>query len=123
MPIDPVSALIKPGLDLVKTGLSAMRRQLGKRKADQMASSVIAELLKQSPDMTAAEAQLATIEATGAKPTVELHRAKNMFTAARSYRARAAKARWAARRGGAKKRSTKRKPSRHYTRVRGKRKA
>jgi len=56
MPIDPVSALVKPGLDLIKTGLLAIRKQLGKRKADQMASAVIAELLKESPDITAAEA-------------------------------------------------------------------
>ncbi len=123
MPIDPVSALIKPGLDLVKTGLLAMRRQLGKRKADQMASSVIAELLKQSPDITAAEAQLAAIGATGAKPTLELHRAKKMYTAARSFKAAASKARWAARRGGAKKSASKRKPSRHHTRPHAKRKA
>jgi len=123
MPIDPVSVLIKPGLDLLKTGLLAMRRQLGKRKADQMASSVIAELLKQSPDITAAEAQLAAIEATGAKPSLELHRAKQMYTAVRSSKAAASKARWAPRRGGAKKSASKKKPSRHHTRPRAKRKA
>jgi hypothetical protein len=108
MPVDPVSALIKPGLDLLKTGLSAIRKRLGKRKADQMASAIIAELLKQSPDITAAEAQLAAIEATGAWPTLDIHRAKKMYTAARSYKAPAGKARWAARRGDAKKSASKR---------------
>jgi hypothetical protein len=124
MPIDPVSVLLKPGLDLLKTGLSAIRKQFGKRKADQMASAVIAELLKQSPDITAAEAQLAAIEATGAKPTPDLHRAKNMYMAVKSYKPAATKARWAARRGSAKKTASKRKPSaRHPRRPRTKRKA
>ena len=59
-----------------------------------MASAVIAELLKQSPDITAAEAQLAAIEATGAKPTPDLHRAKNMYMAVKSYKPAATKARW-----------------------------
>jgi hypothetical protein len=123
MAIDPVSALLKPGLDLVKAGLSAIRKQLGKRKADQMASAVIAELLKQSPDITAAEAQLAAIEATGAKPTPDPHRAKNMYMAVRSYKPAATKARWAARRGSVKKAASKRKPSARHPRPRAKRKA
>jgi hypothetical protein len=122
MPIDPVSALLKPGLDLVKSGLSAIRKQFGKRKADQMASAVIAELLKESPDITAAEAQLAAIEATGAIPTPNIYRAKNMYTAVRSYKP-ATKARWAALRGRAKKAASKRKPSARHFRPRAKRKA
>jgi hypothetical protein len=122
MAIDPVSALLKPGLDLVKSGLSAIRRQRGKRKADQMASAVIAELLKESPDITAAEAQLAAIEATGATPTADIHRAKNMYRAVRSY-SPAMKARWAARRGTGKKTASKRKPRARHPRRRGKRKA
>jgi hypothetical protein len=114
---DPVSALLKPGLDLVKAGLSAIRKQLGKRKADQMASAVIAELLKELPDITAAEAQLAAIEATGAKPTPDIHRAKNMYAAVRSFKPRSA-----ARRGRAKKTASKRKPSARHPRSRAKRK-
>jgi hypothetical protein len=118
MPIDPVSVLLRPGLDLLKAGLSAIRKQFGKRKADQMASAVIAELLKQSPDITAAGAQLAAIEATGAKPTPYLHRAKNMYMAVKSYKPAATKAR----RGSAKKTASKRKPSTRHPHPRTKRK-
>ena len=96
MPFDPVSASVKPGLELVKAGIGAIRRRLGKRKADQITSSVIAELLKESPDITAAEAQLAALEATGVKPTIELHRAKQMLGAVRRVKASAAKARFSA---------------------------
>jgi hypothetical protein len=116
MAIDPVSALLKPGLELVKTGLSAIRRQRGKHKADQMASAVIAELLKESPDITAAEAQLAAIEATGATPTPDIHRAKNMYKAVRSY-SPATKARWAARRVSGKRGASKRKPRQPRVRI------
>jgi len=124
MPVDPLSALIKPGLDLVKTGIAAMRRQLGKRKADQVTSAVIAELLKQSPDITAAEAQLAAIEATGARPTVELHRAKKMLGAVRHAKTSAATGRWVGRRRASGRRSSSKKSSRpRSTRATGKRKA
>jgi len=111
MPFDPVSASVKPGLELVKAGIGAIRRRLGKRKADQITSSVIAELLKESPDITAAEAQLAALEATGVKPTIELHRAKQMLGAVRRVKASAAKARWAARRAGDRKKTSGKKVS------------
>jgi hypothetical protein len=91
MPFDPVSASVKPSLDLLKAGIGFIRRQFGKRKADEITSSVIAELLKESPDVTAAEAQLAAIAATGVKPTIEFHRAKQMLGAVRRTKFRAAK--------------------------------
>jgi len=114
MHIDPVIAL-KAAMPALKKCLSVARRQFGKHKADQMTSWLIAELLKQSPDMTAVKAQLAAIEATGVEPTLELHRAKNMFAAVRAYQPsppKTAKTRWAAARRGATQKTGKRKPRR-----------
>ena len=108
---DPVSASVKPSLDLLKAGIRFIRRQFGKRKADEITSLVIAELLKESPDVTAAEAQLAAIAATGVKPTIEFHRAKQMLGAVRRVKASAAKARWAARRAGDRKKTSGKKVS------------
>src|SRR5437763_9115344 len=101
---DPVSASVKPSLDLLKAGIRFIRRQFGKRKADEITSLVIAELLKESPDVTAAEAQLAAIAATGVKPTIEFHRAKQMLGAVHRAKASMAKKRWA---GTRKKTSSK----------------
>jgi hypothetical protein len=120
MPIDPLTALLK-GLELLKAGLSGARKQLGKRKADQLASGVIAELLKQSPDFTAAEARLAAIEATGAAPTIDIQRAKNMYRTACAHRAGVAKTRKAARRRHTMP-ASKRKPAGHRVKSRKRRK-
>lgn len=109
MPFDPVSASVKPSLDLLKAGIGFIRRQFGKRKADEITSSVIAELLKESPDVTAAEAQLAAIAATGVKPTIEFHRAKQMLGAVHRAKTSMAKKRWA--RIGARKKTSSKKVS------------
>ena len=83
MPFDPVSASVRPALDLLKAGIRAIRSLRGKNKAKEITSSVIKELLQESPDVTAAEAQLAALEATGVQPTIEFHRAKQMLSAVR----------------------------------------
>jgi hypothetical protein len=118
MPLDPVSASVinasvKSGFASLKAGIAAIRRRFGKRKADKITSSVITELLKASPDVAAVEAQLAEIEAAGMRPTVELHRAKQMFGCVRGGKAKAklaaAKKRWA--QVGARKKTSSKKVS------------
>jgi hypothetical protein len=114
MPFDPVSlisgslvaASVKPAVDGLKAVIRTIRRQHGDRKAKQITSSVIAELLKESPDVTAAEARLAAVEATGVQPTVEFHQAKQMLGAVRRRKASTVKARWAARRRVAARKKT-----------------
>jgi hypothetical protein len=77
--------LIKPGVDMLKGGLRLARRELSTRKYDQLVSAVITELLKENPDVTAAEAQLAAAQATGAKPDMQLLRAQSMLRAVKIY--------------------------------------
>src|SRR5947208_13402471 len=115
--MDFVTPLIKPGFDLLKTGLGAARRRLSKRKYEQVVSGVIAELLKEHPDLDSAEAQLAAIQATGATPDTHFVRATSMLKSAQGHARRramsaatpaklsaAARARWAKRRVPEKKR-------------------
>ena len=63
---------IKPALDILKSGLATAGKKLGKRKYDQLVSTIITELLKEHPDLTVAEAQLAAIRATGVTPDTYL---------------------------------------------------
>lgn len=106
----------------MKSGLAAALKRFGKRKAERLVSAVVAELLKASPDLTAAEAQLAAAEATGVKPDTHLLRAKKMYVSARTYH-RAAKARWNAKRGGkaqtARKKVSGRRPARRKVKRKG----
>jgi hypothetical protein len=113
--MDFITLLIKPGFDLLKIGLRAARRRLSKRKYEQIVSGVIAELLKQHPDLNSAEAQLAAIQATGAVPDTNFLRAASMLKSAQGHVgrttikaakkvARAARARWARQRSPRKKR-------------------
>ena len=70
---------------------SLKRRGLGSRDR-KLLSSVIRELLKVDPDITQAEATLAAIEATGAKPSAELLRVKGMLNAVKARPGRKMKA-------------------------------
>src|SRR4051812_42866634 len=90
MPIDAAIAVIKAGIELIKGGLSATRKQRGNHKANQLTSAVFQELLKASPDLTSAEAKMKAVEATGAEPTAEIYRANAMLHAAKSYKTRPA---------------------------------
>jgi len=117
MPID-TALLIKTGFDLIKSGLGMAQRRLSKRKYEEIVSGVIAELLKQHPDLDSAEAQLAAIHATGAVPDTNFLRATSMLKSAQGHARRravgattraklagAARARWAKQRSRGKKKS------------------
>jgi hypothetical protein len=113
--MDFVTPFIKPGIDLVKSGLKAARKRLGKKRYDQLVSSVITELLKEHPDLTSAEAQLAAIRATGATPDMHFLRAESMLGSVRRHSrgdmmSAASKARWAFRKASSKKKKKKTKP-------------
>lgn len=88
--MDFITPTIKPSIDALKSILGAARRKWGKRKYEKLLSATISELLKQHPDLTAAEANLAAAEATGTAPDVGLLRAKSMYGSARRFH-RAAK--------------------------------
>ena len=89
--MDPVTAtpFIKVAIHLVKDVLSAARQKLSKRKYEQLLSATITELLKEHPDLSAAEAQLAAAQATGAEPDMRMLRAQSMLTSVRQFHDRA----------------------------------
>jgi hypothetical protein len=119
----PLIPFIRPAIDALKASLSAARKRLGKCKYEHLLSAAITELLKEHPDITAAEAQLAAVRATGVDPDASLLRAEAMLHSARRYCARtlpatgrkklsqAMRARWAARRRAAPKRKPRKKSS------------
>ena len=122
--MDFITPLIKPGIDLVKGGLGAARKKLGKHKYDQLVSAVITELLKEDPDFSAAEAQLAAARATGVEPDMHLLRAQSMLFTAQKYARRrisaAARAKWAKKLPSKKKSKPQRRSAR--SRAKSKRK-
>jgi len=81
MAADFVTPLIKAGVDLLTQALVFARRQLGKKKYEQLLSSTIAELLKEHPNVDEAKARIATLEATGVAPNSGLLRAKSLLKA------------------------------------------
>jgi hypothetical protein len=80
-----ITPLIKVSIDVVKASLRAAKHELGKRKHEGLLAAAIAELLKEHPDLDAAEANLAAAEAVGTTPDKDLLRAKSMFASARSF--------------------------------------
>jgi hypothetical protein len=117
-----VPVVVKSAIDSVKGALRTVRKTLGKRKHEQLTSAAIAELLKEIPDIDAAEAKVLAAEATGVQPDMQLLRARSMLSSARRYVARkrfspatraklsrAARARWSRVR---KKATPRRRPSR-----------
>jgi hypothetical protein len=83
--MDFITPTIRPSIDALRSILGAARRKWGKRKYEKLLSATISELLKQHPDLTAAEANLAAAEATGTAPDVGLLRAKSMYGSARRF--------------------------------------
>ena len=88
--MDFITPTIKPSIDALKSILGAARRKWGKRKYQKLLAATISELLKEHPDLTAAEANLAAADAAKAPPDVNLLRAKSMYGSARRFH-RAAK--------------------------------
>jgi hypothetical protein len=85
------------------------RKTMGKRKHDQLTSAVIAELLKEDPDINAAEAKLKAAEATGVEPDMQLLQARTMLSKVRTFASKkefspAMRAKWARRRRSKTKR-------------------
>ena len=93
MAMDLITPLIKAAVDLLTHVLAQARRRLGKKKYQQLLSTAIAELLKEHPDLDAAKARLAAIEATGVAPSPDLLRAKSMLQAVEAHSRREKKAR------------------------------
>ena len=118
--MDFITPSIKPSIDAVKSILGAARRKWGKRKYEKLLATTISELLKEHPDLTAAEANLAAAEAAGATPDVNLFRAKSMYGSARRFH-RAAKKTAKARRvkGLAKKKAPRTRKRRTARKVKG----
>ena len=113
--MDFITPTIKPSIDALKSILGAARRKWGKRKYEKLLAATISELLKEHPDLTAAEANLAAAEAAGATPDVNLLRAKSMYGSAhRFHRAAKFKTTVKARRRGA---AAKKAPRRHKRRT------
>jgi hypothetical protein len=86
MELTSLIVVLKPAIDGVKGALRLSRKALGKRKYDQLVSAVIAELLKEVPDVDAAEARLKAVEATGVEPDMHLLRARSMLSKAKLFR-------------------------------------
>ena len=83
--MDFITPTIKPSIDAIKSILRAARRKWGKRKYEKLLSTTFSELLKEHPDLSAAEANLLAAEATGATPDVNLLRAKSMYGSAHRF--------------------------------------
>jgi hypothetical protein len=60
--MDVITPTIKPSIDALKSILGAARRKWGKRKYEKLLATTFSELLKEHPDLTAAEANLAAAE-------------------------------------------------------------
>jgi hypothetical protein len=86
--MDFITPIIKLSIDALKSILGAARRKWGKRKYEKLLATTFSELLKEHPDLTAAEANLAAAKATGATPDVNLLRAKSMYGSALRFHAR-----------------------------------
>ena len=86
--MDFITPTIKPSIDAL-TAFSVLHGVSGgKRKYEKLLATTFSELLKEHPDLTAAEANLAAAEAAGATPDVNLLRAKSMYgSALRFHRA------------------------------------
>lgn len=84
--MDIIIPFIKPAIDVVTNALGIARKRLSKRKYEELLSTIIAELIKEHPNISFAEAKLAAAEATGAEPTMELFRAKSMLDSVRTYK-------------------------------------
>jgi len=92
----------------MKQGLRVARTTLGKRRHDQLISAVIAELLKENPDLELAEAKLIAAHATGVEPDMNLLRAQSMLSKTKLFGWRDSTRRAGGGPAGlAKKRSTK----------------
>ena len=112
-----VPVVLKSAIDSVKGGLRMARKTLGKRKHDQLTSAVIAELLKEVPDVNAAEAKLKAAEATGVEPDMQLLRARSMLSNVQGFAGKkksspAMRAKWAKRTTKKRKRPQRRTKSR-----------
>src|SRR5436190_6712206 len=83
--MDFITPTIKPSIDALKSILGAARRKWGKRKYEKLLATTFSELLREHPDLTAAEANLAAAEAAGATPDANLLRAKSMYDSARRF--------------------------------------
>ena len=117
--MDFITPTIKPSIDALKSILGAARRKWGKRKYEKLLAATISELLKEHPDLTAAEANLAAAEAAGATPDVNLLRAKSMYGSAhRFHRAAKFKTTVKARRRGAAAKKAPRRRKRRTARIR-----
>jgi hypothetical protein len=117
--VDFITPTIKPSIDALKSILGAARRKWGKRKYEKLLAATISELLKEHPDLTAAEANLAAAEAAGATPDVNLLRAKSMYGSAhRFHRAAKFKTTVKARRRGAAAKKAPRRRKRRTARIR-----
>jgi len=77
--------LVKPALNTLKEILKIAQKGSSKKKYNELLSSLIAELLKQHPDINAAEAKAKAIEAIGVPPTKDFFQAQKMLREVKSF--------------------------------------
>ncbi len=77
--------LIKPGLDVLKTGVKSLRNNNIKKKYNQTLSTITVELLKEDPDIDYVEAELKTLEAVSTTPSKELSQVRKMLSTIKDY--------------------------------------
>ena len=81
-------AAIKPALEVLKTAFGLLRGRLSKRKYNDLMSEVIAELLKESPDLNLILEKLKAAEHSGVAPSRSFFTAQDMLAKEVQHRAK-----------------------------------
>ena len=79
------SLLTTIGIESLKEALRSLKSKLSEREYKALVREAVAELLKEHPDIDAAEAKILAAEATRTKPSVELIRAKSALQIAKVH--------------------------------------
>ncbi len=72
--------LLKPSLDLLRSGLKLAGKQGARRRYEQLLSAIVRELLKGSPDFDLLEARWGELEKLGVLPDRTFVRARRLYT-------------------------------------------
>lgn len=74
--------LLKPSLDLLKSGLKLAARQGAKRRYEKLLSAIVRELLSGAPDFDLLEARWGELEKLGVLPDRTFMRARRLYATA-----------------------------------------
>jgi hypothetical protein len=78
--------LIKPSLDLLKSGLDLAKKKNAATKYERLLSQIVRELLKGDPDFDLVEARWGELQQLDVLPSRTFIRAKKLYAAARAHR-------------------------------------